>query len=445
MCLISNCPKGTKKDSEEVLAFIRSGAESNGMGSGYMFKRNGEKLITVKKGFFDIEKLIESLLLDKLTEDDELSIHHRISTSGLVNDLNTHPFVVSRSHNEIIATDITIEKPCLVHNGIFKNIDKLEAQNPEFSDTYAFTRYIMSQKECLDTFKSDLKDFEIKLKDIVGWSKLTLLLPDMDMIMFGDFQLCNGYYHSNNGYKTKTYDRGGSSYGNGLSSYYGRGYEDDRFDYRSFNKNTPYIKPIGYNYANTDETRYDHFMEKKEYNISTKAITTKITHLDNNAVQLYEGNIKHFFYCLKVQYDDPTYNKAVKFWTCDSFDPISVFNVLSTKTLQTENDTTMIHKSVLTEDLINDYYYIPKNSSMIEVYKDYLRILTTPGDIGTKTIKKLENVIRTCSNRDNMDLIFYKKTGEFVKKLALVVYLHYLKSNKIVVKTTADQFPTFSD
>lgn len=210
MCLISVCPKGTYKYTEEVTNFIKSGATSNSQGSGFMYKRSGEHFIYVKKGFFDVEKLLEAIKDANLDEDDELVIHHRIATSGIGNRAeNTHPFVISENHNEIISLDIKTHKPALVHNGIF-SIDQYEKLDRGFSDTYAFTRYIMNDK--LNFMLNDPAAFAETYSLELGWSRMALLLPNRDVFMFGDFIEDNGYFHSNGGYKRFVYDRGGSSF-----------------------------------------------------------------------------------------------------------------------------------------------------------------------------------------------------------------------------------------
>lgn len=208
MCLISVCPKGTKKYSDEVIQFIKVGVSSNRDGSGFMFKRDGESLINVKKGYKSAKELLDAIKEANLNDNDELVIHHRIGTSGKKIATNNHPFVVSRDHETIININCITDKPCLVHNGVFWGLDRYEELNPDFSDTYAFVRYVMSNT--LELLNNDKHLFEKVFSDILGYNKVCLLMPNKDLIMLGKFVEENGYYHSHSGFKDYSYrDVGG--------------------------------------------------------------------------------------------------------------------------------------------------------------------------------------------------------------------------------------------
>lgn len=199
MCLISVCPKGTAKYTDQVKTFIQNGFNSNKDGSGFMYKKNGENFIYVEKGFFKFSDLMNAIEKAKLTDDDELVIHHRIGTSGKVSEENTHPFVISHVHDIVKSVSTKINKPCIVHNGYFSDIYEYMQRNPDFSDTYAFARYVMPN--VIDLYTSEPKLFRKALSGIVGTSKICVLLPYRDLIMSGNFTEDDGYFHSNNGYK----------------------------------------------------------------------------------------------------------------------------------------------------------------------------------------------------------------------------------------------------
>jgi hypothetical protein len=211
MCLVSVCPKGKEKFNDQVVTFIKNGMSSNKQGSGYMFKRSGENVITIDKGYFDEENLISSIRERNLGVNDELVIHHRISTSGLISGSNSHPFVISDNHDEVCAQDITINKPCLAHNGCFSRLTDYMKLQPDFSDTYAFARYILSNPNIYNIMEVDYELFKTILDPIISGSRVAILFPDKDVKLIGDFKEVDGYYHSNYGYCRSTYDYGGSS------------------------------------------------------------------------------------------------------------------------------------------------------------------------------------------------------------------------------------------
>lgn len=232
MCLISVLPKGTKKYSNEVTAFIEQGFNCNTDGSGYMYKRHNSNTITIKKGFVSLNRLMESLAEAKLEDNDELVVHHRIRTLGYVNDKNCHPFVISENEDEISAVDITIDKPCLAHNGTIKELDQFEyVVDYKYSDTYIFSRFFLGTPQIMDLLKTKSDYFSLLFKNILNNSRVAILFPDRDILMLGDFVLTNGYYHSNEGYCRKVHNYGGYNY---------RTYDD--YDVKSNNIITEYVE-----------------------------------------------------------------------------------------------------------------------------------------------------------------------------------------------------------
>ena len=199
MCLISVCPKGTPKYTDEVKEFIQNGFNSNKDGSGFMYKKEGEYFVHVEKGFFKFDELMAAIEKANLKDEDELVIHHRIGTSGKVSKENTHPFVISHVHETVCSISIKTNKACLVHNGYFSDIYEYMSKNPDFSDTYAFTRYIMPN--VIDFYVQETKMFKKAFLGIVGTSKICVLFPYRNLVMMGNFTEDNGYFHSNGGYK----------------------------------------------------------------------------------------------------------------------------------------------------------------------------------------------------------------------------------------------------
>lgn len=209
MCIISILPKGKEKLTPETIKFITNGYNNNQDGSGYMYKRNNDNKIFISKGITNLNQLLEEIESHKLGIDDELIIHHRIGNVGKVIPEMTHPFICVNSE-DCSKLSGYVDKPCLVHNGTLMNIIDFKGYNPNYSDTYAFSRYIMSDSNIVNLMTSNTDLFKRLFRDILNVSKLAFLLPDKDMVKIGEFIADNGYFHSNDGYKDGWYrDVGG--------------------------------------------------------------------------------------------------------------------------------------------------------------------------------------------------------------------------------------------
>lgn len=353
MCLISVLGKGTTKYSEEVTGFLKRGMDSNKDGSGFMYKRDGGNTVVVRKGFFKFEDLMSALNSAELKDSDELVVHHRIGTSGLVSAQNSHPFIISHIHDTIVQTDAKVALPCLVHNGMFSNLDKHERLNPNFSDTYAFARYIMSNAIDFYTLETDL--FKKALHPVIGGSKICVVYPHRDLVMLGDFVEDNGYFHSHRGYKPwSTYvDRGG------------RELEED-FTTGTTTRNS--ILQIGCSTnANPQNCSIAHRTTKKE-----------VLKLDGNKIDINEFNYSHFVFTMKN-------SSSERVWKFESYDSEAEINILS---CQRENYLST--HTTRTEELHSDYHFHPRNEYK-EFYEEYALIVQqlVPSKSLFKTISKI--------------------------------------------------------
>lgn len=352
MCLISVCPAGTKKYTDEVESFIRSGFITNGDGSGFMYKKKGDSFVYVKKGFKDPLKLIEALKQAKLSDEDELVFHHRIGTSGLISAENTHPFVISNDHDTIINTNIKVDKPCIVHNGMF-SVPRFQKMNPNFSDTYAFTRYILYHT--INLFKEETQLFLDNFDQIIGWSKMCVLFPDRDLIMTGNFDECNGYFHSNQGYKYHSHrDVGGKT-------------ESKDFIW-SGKTNTPKLElPSGILPCAP----------------AAKCNRMPIT-LEGTDIIITQFNYDHFFYTNKNVKDSLAYE-------FEGFDQDALKNILWSSKSGTSLGTSGI--TVGPNALKDCFYYHPKKEYEA-YYKEYLKLFSELKP-SKNNMKKLFKILNT--------------------------------------------------
>lgn len=427
MCLVSVAPKGTEKYNDKVIAFIKSGFSSNRDGSGFMYKRNGSKKVTVSKGYFaDVDKLLEAIEKLKLGIDDELVIHHRIGTSGLVSKENCHPFVLSNKHSECCATEITIDKPCLVHNGFISKINMYMSLDKDFSDTYAFTRYVMSNKELLKIFDEDEMLFSELTDHMVGSSKIAILYPDQDLKTIGTFIQDEGYQHSNYGYKTYVNDRGGSSFLGGNSYYDRYAYLQDSFDEgfggsEDWDTERKSIKQI-----RKDKLRKD-MQEAIKSRVDNPLSITTTRHIvptnmtfDNNCFPITKYNFNHFNFIEKATFEEQKKSGKFEVYTLDDFDPECDFQQLKIVSKDGQKTWTQ-YEAVLTDTVLKDYYYLPKLTYSIS-YAQYMDLCVKIVRPGKQCLKKLDKLLYVNLTATGDTEIYYPKVKLFYTKRALQLF-----------------------
>jgi len=174
----------------------------NDDGCGYMFSYKNELII--KKGYFKFEQFYHDFRIDQaLIENKNMVIHFRITTHGITNKENTHPFLIEK-HNI-----------GLVHNGI---IDTKEKPIND-SDTRIFCQEIM-EKLPRGFFNND-----VQLMLIAKY-----IFPDKIAIMdkMGNVKILNkhegitsenGIWYSNSSYKNNTISK--------FSIYDDKGYDSE--------------------------------------------------------------------------------------------------------------------------------------------------------------------------------------------------------------------------
>lgn len=415
MCLVSVLKKGTKKNTKEVHDFIKSGFECNEDGSGYMFKRNGENTITVKKGFFgNAQEMIDSIVAQNLNDDDELAVHHRIRTHGLASKENTHPFVCTHKHDEVIALDITTDKPCLVHNGYFWEIKGFININPDFSDTYAFARYVMGNPSLMEMYYEDQKKFEKTFSGVIASSKICILHPDKDLTMVGNFVEKNGYFHSNDGYCRYVFDKGGSSTLKGAK--YSKSW-DKHTDW-----DNKHVVGFGRHSGGVGKTKGAK-KEAKVVSMLPKSIVTGLRKFNGEQITITSKNFGHFEYVAITHYE--AFKDKSKLIRYNIGDYKEGDNWIMLDKITTDERPYGGYEGILPSSLVKDYYYVPKKEKAV-MYGEYLRLIAQP-DIGGKTLKKLKNLLQRNINKQNDTPLFYKKLGTPISKGALLAYRDHLE------------------
>lgn len=403
MCLISVCPKGTSKNSEQVHKFITRGAETNRCGSGIMWKIKGDKFVNIKKGFFNIQELHDFITKLNLGLEDELVIHHRTRTQGDTNEANTHPFIISNNHDICITLEGKFELPMLAHNGMFSDLKEYERSG--YSDTYAFTKGIMSKKLIMDLLLEDAKLFSKVVSDYWGWSKIAILHPTHDVIMVGDFVKAKDelvseafYYHSNGGYKSYLEDRGGSSFEFPVQGEWGRRVQNSK------------QKKTIITTCTSDNTNSD---------ISCMPTKRKLmnTHLDSSNIFLDKDNYNDFVFLLKPGYYLAGFSNEEAYVMLE-------FGYHTSKLASPQ--TPHIHQWSLMSFINNLFYFIPKKHKE-EMYKDYL-ILTNSFLVTKSGISKLKKQYNSKHKMRSDSKYIVKKLGIPIMKASIKMFLDKIES-----------------
>ena len=162
---------------------LKESFDNNRDGSGYLFAMNGN--LTIKKGFFVFNDFYDNYSRDMERFNNPISIiHFRITTHGLTNKLNCHPFLV----NDEIG---------FAHNGMIDFVDNHKKK----SDTMMFRNDILRNMPSEWIFN----DSVLKLmEESIGNSKLAFLDRN------GNYRIVNeglGHWNKNDTiwYSNKSY------------------------------------------------------------------------------------------------------------------------------------------------------------------------------------------------------------------------------------------------
>ncbi len=405
-------PKGTSKKGKKVEAFIQKGLNSNTDGSGIMWKKNGTKFVHIKKGLKTFDDIIEAIEKAKLTEEDELVIHHRIGTCGETTALNTHPFLVSEDIKTMENIAGKFSLPAMAHNGVFYSYS---SKNSRYNDTFHFVNEFLALPGLMTLLKERPKEFKDLFDTKIARNKLAFLFPDRDLLTVGDFVMDEGYLHSHEGYKVATHDVGGSSWKRPV--------------------NTPFKEvqpPRDYNtwedyYAEQDRVLANRLASVEEFNNSynSKAINAARPTVGNkkqksqivlykNDIQITSKNHNHFIFILTnpiKDYPNLTLNQGYAFETM----------------FEDDEPTNFIYEYPNGRELIlirNKEFLENSKYHVKEAFEDDYKALGSlvkhiAGNPSKSVLKKIE---RTLANQFNKTEVKFKNYGFFNRKD--LCYLH---------------------
>ncbi|MBQ0035535.1 MAG: class II glutamine amidotransferase [Firmicutes bacterium] len=167
---------------------------NNPDGAGYMYYDKTHKCVVIQKGFMYYEDLISSLKSKKL-DDVNVILHFRIGTSGLMDDLNCHPYPVYQKNARRCKTDLGV-----AHNGILH--DYTPTKSSLINDTQVFIQKVLSNLK--KGFQYDT-DKLLLINELIGTNKLAFLDDKNKVTIIGNFIQDGDYFYSNTSYKSRVY------------------------------------------------------------------------------------------------------------------------------------------------------------------------------------------------------------------------------------------------
>lgn len=381
MCVIAFSPKGNDMPTE---AQIKKMFKKNPDGAGFAYEEGDT--VKYKKGFMNVDDLLEELgPLDKW-KDKNIAMHFRIGTAGKNDKKTTHPFPISNNFGEL--RKLKGEGPVLFHNGVIAKLGGII--DPLASDTQDFVAGVASK--LLTRPNKPTKVTEAVIESIIGASRLLLMYGKGKIVKFGEWKEKDGNLYSNLLWDytptTTTY-----SYS---TNYYGGYYGGDKFDYYEAEYAWPseYHQWIGVpeekgklllNQARVDEDGYYHFnacpslkwMTNEDYTqwYTTNAI--QAAKEDEEYENIYKtDNYEWFedeqeFEAWKldaIEMTDGTFEKNGKIWYLDERN-LEVFTEEAVDDLTDVTDTTKALK------FVKKYGYLPEDDEEIKKAKRQLKLV----------------------------------------------------------------------
>lgn len=209
MCVIAFSPKGKDMPTEEQ---IKQMFKKNPDGAGFAYEEGNT--VKFKKGFMNVDDLLEELGPLENWKNKNIAMHFRIGTAGKNDKKTTHPFPLSTSFGDL--RKLEGEGPVLFHNGVITGLGGLI--DPLASDTQDFVSGVASK--LLTKPHKPSKITNKIIEEIIGASRLLLMYGKGKIVRFGEWKEKDGNLYSNLLWVPSTYTYKPSS------SYYDF-YDDD--------------------------------------------------------------------------------------------------------------------------------------------------------------------------------------------------------------------------
>ena len=210
MCVIAFSPKGNDAPTEKQ---IKEMFKKNPDGAGYAW--DDGTTVHFKKGFMNVDDLLEDLGPLEKWKDKNFAIHFRIGTAGKNDKKTTHPFPLTNNFGEL--RKLQGDGPVLFHNGVISGYGGII--DPLASDTQDFVAGVASK--LLTKPNTPSKITAKTIDTIIGSSRLLIIYGKNKAIKFGDWKEKDGNYYSNLLWEPYQY-----TYTPSYSTYNGTYYDD---------------------------------------------------------------------------------------------------------------------------------------------------------------------------------------------------------------------------
>ena len=271
MCIaIVKTKEGTITDEQLKNCFNR-----NKDGAGFAYPKDGE--VVIEKGFFNFDTFLKRYREVEKECDNNMLIHFRISTAGLVDKTNCHPH---RINNKLV----------MIHNGVLR-IDV--PKNSKVSDTVLYCKRYLKQLPKGFTHNDVIMEF--MAEHIGDYNKFCFLDST------GYYRIVNedagdwvdGVWYSNESYKAPTY----TDTWKGYSTYRDRPWQGHWYDY-DYDYDDYQQEEETYGYGNVikkTESAMLNEAERKEIILNANFYDDVWDNIDRLADNLYnEGDYDRF-------------------------------------------------------------------------------------------------------------------------------------------------------
>lgn len=189
MCIIAIKPADKPMFTDDQIKVMFT---NNPDGAGLMYYHKTAGRVAIRKGFMDVESLLKYLHSRDFTGINVI-LHFRISTSGLKDQLNCHPFSVYGDNKIEMFTKMGV-----AHNGILREYEP--SKKSLINDTQVFIHSVLRNLSPKFIYSDDKCYL---LRELIGTNKLAFLDQKNHVRLIGDFIRDNGYIYSNASYKPK--------------------------------------------------------------------------------------------------------------------------------------------------------------------------------------------------------------------------------------------------
>jgi hypothetical protein len=188
MCIICLKPHGIEDFTDTILKYCW---DRNNDGAGFAYYK-GEGIWSVEKGFMKYDEFMNAYRAHSFGKDHTSIIHFRKATSGLTDEGNTHPFIVTDDKDKMRETQYE-SSMIAFHNGVVGKGDKKYSDSMEFVSDVLFPISPLWEDKRIHGYIAE----ELLTKNSSRW----LVCAGKTYHFFGTWHKHNGWEFSNSNYE----------------------------------------------------------------------------------------------------------------------------------------------------------------------------------------------------------------------------------------------------